>query len=233
MSTLWYPHAIQRQQPDNGTFTGGPGKGLLHSTEAQFGNKATFVPGTYSHFEVVAHIPTQTVEVYQYYPMNQPSRALVDGGDPVRTNRDGVIQIELGFQAARVATVPSWFWNGLSPLLRWVEDTAHLNPADWAKFIGYPNSYGANNGVRFTDQQWDGFNGWCGHMHVPDGNTHGDPGAIPVNLLKRASAIIVPKYYVIKDGDNVKSIADGHHLTVLKLWRLNYPFKVGQRLRVR
>jgi hypothetical protein len=186
MTALWYPLAHRDQQPDNGAFTGGPPKGLLHSTESVFGRGwATFKPGTHSHFEVTAQPATRDVAVRQFYPIDQPSRALVDGPLAVRTNRDGVIQVELGFQAQHVADVPAWFWTGTAALLRWIEDNAGVNPEHWATFEPYPKSYGATNGVRFAPSQWDAFDGWCGHMHAPDGNEHGDPGAIPVALLKR------------------------------------------------
>jgi hypothetical protein len=185
---LWYPKAVRLQQADNGEFTGGPRKGVLHSTEAGFGKGwASFKPGTHSHFEVIAQVASRTVLVRQFYPLDQPSRALVDGPQAVRTNRDGAIQVELGFQAAHAADVPAWFWTGTAELLRWIEDNAGVNPEHWANFEPYPKSFGASNGVRFSVKQWDAFDGWCGHQHVPDGNVHGDPGLVPVNLLRRPS----------------------------------------------
>lgn len=182
----WYPEAIRQQQPDNGAMSGGPAKGLLHSTESRFGQGwASFNPGTHPHFEVTARTGSRSVSVRQYFPLDQPSRSLVDGPLAVRTNRDGVIQVELGFQAFYVAQVPDWFWAGCRPLLRWIEDNAGVDPYDWATFKPYPASYGTNNGVRFSPYQWDNFGGWCGHMHVPDGNSHGDPGLVPVEKLRR------------------------------------------------
>lgn len=184
MTARWYPDAIRVPQADNGAFTGGPPKGLLHSTESHFGKGwATFRPGTHSHFEVTALPATRDVAVKQYYPIDQPSRALADGPLAVRTNRDGVIQVELGFQAAKAAEVPDWFWDGVIPLLRWIEDNAGVDPAVWAEFRAYPLVL--TRPVRFTSGQWDRFGGWCGHQHVPDGNSHGDPGAVPVGLLRR------------------------------------------------
>ncbi len=184
MSALWYPDAIRVPQVDNGAFTGGPFKGVLHSTESKFGaGWASFKPGTHSHFEVTALAETRTVAVRQYYPLDQPSRALQDGPLAVRTNRDGAIQVELGYQAAKAATVPPWFWHGLTPLLRWIEDNAGVDPRSWAEFRAYPEVL--TRPVRFTTRQWDSFGGWLGHQHVPDGNTHGDPGLVPVDLLRR------------------------------------------------
>jgi hypothetical protein len=186
VTQLWYPKAVRAPQPDNGAMTGGPPKGLLHSTEAQFGRGwASYNGAERPHFEVIAEPATRTVLVRQFYPLDQPSRALVDGPLAVRTNRDGVIQVELGFQAAHVTDVPNWFWAGTAELLRWIEDNAGVNPEHWATFEPYPKSYGASNGVRFSAKQWDAFDGWCGHMHAPDGNVHGDPGLVPVNLLRR------------------------------------------------
>lgn len=185
MSAVLLPSAVRHLEPNNGTFTGGPPKGLLHSTEAQFGNWATYKPGTKPHLEIIGHPATKTIAIRQFYPFDQPARSLVDGPLAIRTNRDGVIQIELGFQAAHVDKVPDWFWTLLAAELRKIEDMCGINPDHWATFKGYPASYGANNGVRFTPHQWDTFDGWCGHMHVPDGNAHGDPGAIPVAKLRK------------------------------------------------
>jgi hypothetical protein len=184
VSALWYPDAIRVPQLDNGAFTGGPPKTLLHSTESHFGKGwATFRPGTHPHFEVTALPATRTVAVKQFYPIDQPSRSLADGPLAVRTNRDGVIQVELGYQAANAAEVPDWFWEGVVPLLRWIEDNAGVDPNVWAEFRAYPLVL--KRPVRFTAAQWDRFGGTCGHQHCPDGNSHGDPGAVPVDLLKR------------------------------------------------
>lgn len=186
MAELWCPWATRQQEPYNGSYTGGPAKGLLHSTEVPFGGGwATYRDGTKPHLEAVGDTATQTVRVRQFYPLDQPSRALQDGPLAVRTNRDGVVQVECGFRAERVGDVPAWFWAGLARLLRWVEANHGVNPGRWATFKAYPASYGLDNGVRFTAAAWDGFDGWCGHMHVPDGNSHGDPGLVPVALLRQ------------------------------------------------
>lgn len=181
---LWYPDAARMQEPDNGSFTGGPPKGLLHSTEVAFGRAwATYVDGSKPHFEAFGDTATHTVKFRQFYPLDQPSRSLRDTSGWVRTNRDGVIQIEMGFKAADVANVPDWFWDGMRPLLRWIEDNAGVDPAVWADFKAYPDSFGYDNGVRFSSTKWDNYNGWCGHQHCPE-NDHGDPGAVPVSKLR-------------------------------------------------
>jgi hypothetical protein len=183
---LWHPDARRMPEPDNGSFTGGPGKGLLHSTETPFGDVwATYQPGTKPHLEVIGKTASKSVAIRQFYPLSQPARALGDGPLAVRTNRDGVVQIECGFKAAHAEDVPDWYWRGLAHVLRWVENQTRINAARWATFKPFPASFGVSNGVRFTAQEWDRFDGWCGHMHVPDDNTHGDPGLVPVSLLRR------------------------------------------------
>lgn len=191
---IWHPEAARFPEPDNGAYTGGPRKGLLHSTEVPFGQGwATYRPGTKPHLEAIGRTTTKTVALRQFYPLEMPARALQDGDLAVRTNRDGVVQIECGFRAHDAGQVPDWYWAGLAGLLRWVERQWGVNPERWARFKAYPESFGRDNGVRMTAAEWDGFDGWCGHMHVPDGNEHGDPGLIPVTLLRKEPDDMTPQ----------------------------------------
>jgi hypothetical protein len=50
---------------------------------------------------------------------------------------------------------------------------AAVGPGRWPP---YPSSYGSTS-TRMTGSQWTGFEGVCGHLHVPE-NLHGDPGSI-------------------------------------------------------
>jgi hypothetical protein len=228
MGKLWYPGAERLQEQHNGSFTGGPAKGLLHSTEVGFGRGwAHYRPGTKPHLEVIGLPAERKIAVRQFYPLNQPARALADGPGAVRTNRDGVIQIELGLRAVDVEQVPAWFWSQLRSVLRWVEDKAGVNPDRWAKFLAYPQSYG-DSSVRMTAREWDSFDGWCGHQHVPE-NSHGDPGKLPIRLLRRNTET----FHKVKAGESLRAIADAHGISVFKLLRLNAKIKPGDRLRVR
>lgn len=189
MNVLYLADAEIDPEPNNGSYTGGPAKGCLHTTESK--GKATYRAGTKPHVELVPDSTLKIVRRYQFYPFNQPSRALVDGPDPLRTNRDHVIQVELcGTSDPRknwgwlyVENWPDWYLHGIALAMREIEQKCGVKPVSSVSWKRYPDSYGAGNGVRLSDSQYDNYSGWLGHMHVPDGNVHGDPGLIPIRKL--------------------------------------------------
>jgi hypothetical protein len=171
----------------SGSFSGGPRKGVLHTTETE-----TW-PG-YDGGASAPHFTVNGTKVRQHFPISMPSRALqnVDGG--VRTNRDGAIQIEIvcysdeviaeDVGGIKVRELPAATLDTIAGLMRWIEANAGverktLPAARWKRF---PASFGVGNGVRMSKAEWDAFDGWCGHMHVPE-NVHGDPSVININHL--------------------------------------------------
>lgn len=192
-----YPKASQAYRYDSihrsGGYTGGPAKGVLHTTEG--GSLPSYDGGSKApHFTALPDRATRTVRVYQHYDTARPSRALANAAGGVQTNNDGVIQIELvGTCDARTAAAhPSWIYWAQAPywaldpvrdLMAWVEDEhgipAVSTPRPW---LPGGQGYGAKTPARMTQTEWDRFSGWAGHMHVPE-NLHSDPGAIDIRYL--------------------------------------------------
>lgn len=189
------------------TYTGGPWKGLLHTTEGltlpSYRNDQGRAGAKAPHFTLVPLIAAKDTRYHQHFDTARPSRALRNEAGGVQTNTDQVIQIELvgtcdpskrstwtlGTRTYRAgvdyiywADAPRWALDGLARLMRWIE-AAHgiprvSTPRPW---LPYPSSYGAT-AARMTGSEWDSFSGWCGHQNAPE-NLHGDPGDIDINYL--------------------------------------------------
>ncbi len=114
----------------------------------------------------------------------------------VETNRQGAIQIEVvGY--ARATDWPLPQVEALRKLMRWIEAEADILPEGPA--FGSSEQYGLKNPFEFTYVDWQHFNGWCGHQHVPE-NSHWDPGAIDLNTL-------LPEVPVIQSNAPIVGIA--------------------------
>jgi hypothetical protein len=174
-----YPAADQSRPGNNaGAFLPGPMRGVLHTTEGAYpaGAFAAYkLNNSWPHFTV-----DQVGRVYQHLPIDRAARSMQNQSGGVETNRLGAIQIEVvGFAAQ-----PNWPLAqaaALILLMRWIEAQTGIKPV--APVFGDAKQYGLKNPLEFTPDQWNAFNGWCGHQHVPE-NSHWDPGAIPIaNLL--------------------------------------------------
>lgn len=173
---IWYPAATVVTGNTGGTYTGGPFKGVLHTTE---GGTAAGAIGAYRKNNSWPHF---TVDrdgmVYQHNPIDQASRALKNLAGGAQTNRDSAIQIEV------VGRADSPVWPlvqtaALQLLMRWIEVQTGIKQTGP---VFHGGGATAVQPFRFTAAQWDAFNGWCGHQHVPE-NTHWDPGAIDIKKL--------------------------------------------------
>lgn len=176
-----YPNADHSVKGiDAGPYTGGPPKGLLHTTEGNNANGAIGAfksTGSWPHFLV-----GEQGYVWQFIDTNLSARALQHPSGTVPTNTDHVVQIEIVGFAAQPTAHSTAQWTALKSLMRWIEGVEGVKPTSSVVFKSYPASYGINNGVRLTDNQWDNYAAWLGHMHCPH-NDHGDPGAIDINSL--------------------------------------------------
>lgn len=174
----FYPIADTSVKGTNaGSYTGGPPKGVLHTTEGPTGQGAIAAfksTGSWPHFLVdyVGHI-------WQFIDTSLAAKALKHPTGTVETNKDHAIQIEIVGFAAHPTIHPAIQWTALNSLMRWVEATEGVKPVGPGR--PFATSYGQNN-LRFTSTEWDNFNGWCGHCHVVS-NDHWDPGAIDINSL--------------------------------------------------
>lgn len=161
-----------------GAFLPGPMRGVLHTTEGGIAHGAFAAyraNNSWPHFTV-----SQDGIVYQHLPLDKAARSMQNQSGGVETNRLGAIQIEVVGYAARTSW-PLAQVAALILLMRWIEAQTGIKPV--APQFGDSKQYGLRNPLEFTQDQWNSFNGWCGHQHVPE-NSHWDPGAINIaNLL--------------------------------------------------
>ena len=167
---------------NGGSFIGRPFRGVLHTTESKQYHPSTKTyygnTGTAPHFTVA--VEGSESKVYQHYPISVASRALRRRGS-LQTNRANTIQIEIAWKAAEAQSMPSKLTNKVAELMRWIESRTGIKRRS-PQFYGSGKAYGEKAVSRMSSSQWDDFNGWCGHQHVPH-NTHWDPGNIDIDYL--------------------------------------------------
>jgi hypothetical protein len=206
----WHPTA--RREPGNsaGSFLPGhPRKGLLHSTE---GRSAAGAIATYRRNNSWPHFTEAPEGLWQHLPISVAARSLRNLSGGHETNRDGVIQIELVGTADRrlasswgdlyVGGFPRNRLDSIAALMRWIEENGGVERTSSVRFIAYPESYGANNGVRLNAGQWHAYSGWLGHSHAVE-NLHGDPGAIDIDYLLQLSSRPVPTPITDEEDDEM------------------------------
>lgn len=191
MPDLWHPRA--RPNPATaslwGTYTGGPYKGVLHTTETDWYRPSGANPsGTYDGYGH-NYFPHATIVleggagvIYQHIPANRAARALVNAAGGVQTNNDSAVQCEIVWRAANAPNMPRALLDAVADWMRWVESVTGV-PRRAARFAP------PNVNVRMGAAEWDDFAGWCGHQHVPE-NSHTDPGAIDIAYLLGAAASV-------------------------------------------
>lgn len=186
----FYPKALQTVKGNSsGAYTGGPYKGVLHTTEGASGSGALSAfknNNSWPHF-LVDYVGT----VWQFIDTSLSARALQNLSGGVETNRDSAIQIEVVGFAGKPNEHPVVQLDALKALMRWIEQTVGIKPVGPGR--AFATAYG-QNGLRFKNVDWDAFNGWCGHCHVPE-NDHWDPGAIDLAKLLPLPGINVPASY--------------------------------------
>lgn len=173
-----------------GAYTGGPYKGVLHTTEGASG------PGAIAAFTTNNSWPHFMVDyvgkVWQFFDTNVAARALMNLAGGVQTNTDSAIQIEVVGFAGQPNSHPQAQMDALRALMRWIEGATGVKPVGPGR--AFASAYGQTN-LRFSNAQWDAFNGWCGHCHVPE-NDHWDPGAINLDALLPPPGSNIPASYL-------------------------------------
>lgn len=191
---LWYPLAmlIPANKPGLSFAAGALYRGVLHTTEGKTAEGSFSVykaKGYWPHF--TASFETGDFQIWQHLPLDVGGYALANIGGGVETNRQRAIQIELVGSAdinnkswgdAYVENFPDAYLSGIAKWMRWLEVQTGVKRIAVPRWLPYPKSYGADNGIRMTPAAWTFFNGWCGHQHVPE-NLHGDPGLINISRL--------------------------------------------------
>lgn len=168
---------------------------LLHTTETRsWPSYPTFAPTlTFNPFAPRGR------RWRQHYPINGSASTLKNSGG-YRPNRANVCQIEIiaycdpryADSAAHISKITADAYHELAEFWVWLSQEWEVPIKINTKWKSYPASYGLNNGIRLTPSQFSALEGLCGHQHAP-GNTHGDPGALDVNLIyERARQISNP-----------------------------------------
>ncbi len=161
---------------ESGTYAGGAFRGVLHTTEAKYYHpSATDYYGHKNppHFTLV--VESGQPRMYQHYPITRSARALENPLGGVETNRRSAIQIEIAWTAATIGELPDGMVAKLKSWMRWVEQEAGVKLRA-PKFHG-SEAYGSGSVSRMSSADWNAFDGWCRHPHVPE-NNHWHPGLI-------------------------------------------------------
>ncbi|MGW0578598.1 peptidoglycan-binding protein [Streptomyces sp. NPDC002920] len=176
--------------------------GVAHTTEGRTlpdysgGSIAPNVTG-------VPDFAAKKIRWYQHFDVDESARALANKLGGVQTNMNNAFQIELvgtcddskktswgsgkaGVDYLHWPTAPDWALAEVAWLVRWLYDYHGVPLTCVNEWLAYgkdtrrpgvtPASYGASP-ARMTFAQWNSFEGWCGHQHVPE-NDHGDPGSM-------------------------------------------------------
>lgn len=175
-----------------GSYTSGPFKVVLHTTETRS------VPG-YKSGESAPHLTfgPASLKWWQHTDFSTAARALRNGPNPVQTNRDSALQVEIiCYSDKSVADQYGGLWVGnlsdaayaeLRAFLAWCHDTFGVKHLKWPGRQALSYSQANAPGFRMTTAQWDAFDGVCAHQHVPDQNTHWDTGALNWSRLMTPS----------------------------------------------
>ncbi len=177
----FYPGATQIifEGPSGGSYTGGPFRGVLHTTQAKY-----FHPSTKSYYGhsnpphfTVAMIGDRA-HTFQHFSIKTASRALKNKAGGVQTNRQSAIQIEIAWTAEDIGNLPADVYAELQALIGWINAECQISTA-YPPFFD-DAGYGYGSVSRMSAAEWQSFNGWCGHQHVPE-NLHWDPGLIDID----------------------------------------------------
>lgn len=170
---LWYPGARHTYTPNpRGSYVSGfPYRGVLHTTE---GFSVAGAIGAYKASGSFPHFTVTNGFVEQHVPINTFATALERRPGTIDTNRASAIQIEIVWFAGKADQMSDGLLDTLAPLMRWIERQTGIRFESHAQF--------GNVVKRFTNDQWQKFDSWCGHAHVPN-NNHWDPGAFPIDKL--------------------------------------------------
>ncbi len=174
-----------------------PPRIVLHTTETPSlpgysnGKSAPHFTVGVGHPESLRKLSAGQVRVWQHFPMNRTARALRGGPGKAETNHMGshCIQIEMITYVGDTPNRPGNRGRLPAPLMEAVAGVVRQIVAEipGINIDSYPaperwrasGGYGLEAPQRFSDREWERFNGICGHQHVPH-NTHWDPGGFDI-----------------------------------------------------
>jgi hypothetical protein len=209
---------------------------VLHTTEGT-GIPAYSGGAVAPNLTAQPDIASQKLSWYQHYDFDVSSRALVNLAGGVETNTNNVVQVELigtcdpkhktswgklkaGVDYIYWPDAPDWALRELAEFLAWAHEKHGVPLSGPAVWKPYPDSYGKDNGVRFSSDHWNDFRGVCGHQHVTE-NLHGDPGALDFDKLigfakeLAGTPAAAPKKPIVDLSNSARAFEDyPHHRAV-------------------
>jgi hypothetical protein len=187
---------LANRKSAGGTYVDGPWRVVFHTIEGE-PSPAGFrmLAAGHGNPPHLWAMPSADL-LLQTIPLNRSAYALARPGS-LETNRLHAIQVECwGFAAKMGKATPE--------TLKWLAErvlapVARLLPINLDKVspAGGEPCYGRNSACRMTPQEWQAFDGVCGHQHVPESD-HWDPG--PLNL----SAIAVRAKATLSAGGSIR-----------------------------
>jgi len=169
-----------------GAFTSPRIKFLIHTTEG------TSIEGAVGAYRANNSWPHDTVDFMFGHPYrichhlsyDVAGRSLRNEAGGVQTNTAGVVQVEVVGFATRPDQIDwrAFAVDYLGPRCRQLG----IPIASSVTWVAYPASYGKNARQRLSGSAWLSYRGILGHEHCPE-NDHGDPGAIPIQLILAAA----------------------------------------------
>lgn len=169
---------------DGGAMVGGPPRCGIHTTETN--PKWGFFTAKW-YYSMQFLYTGSRVEILQTFDLSRASRALYNGPDPVQTNRMGTSnpQVTIIGYAKDSPSLPDDLIWAMAEFFVWNEENQGC-PATFPLVFQGGEAYGTSGVGRMSVAEWRLFSGICGHQDVPDGNTHWDPGRIPVSKFRDA-----------------------------------------------
>ncbi len=202
-----------------GPYLGGPWKVVLHTTET------AGMPG-YVGGKNAPHLTYDTRDrtFTQHTSLLTSARSLKNDPGGVTTNHDQAIQLEIICYSDESVAAQAWYRLGVSDLspdhledihqfLLWchVEFGVEMK---WRGKQAYSYAEANAPGFRFTQQEWDDWDGICAHHDVPEGNKHWDTGALNWDAVIYGT-----------EGGNV--ITNGLAAAYAQLWLIELGYDLG------
>jgi hypothetical protein len=108
----------------------------------------------------------------------QPLAALAQPAAGPVVRPGDVFQIEICGFANNIG-----FVSVMQEVADWLSEVRGTPKTCSVGFLRFDSSFGFNNGVRLSAEEWRTYAGHLGHMHAPE-NDHGDPGSpFPIDLI--------------------------------------------------
>lgn len=204
---LIYPNAteVNIQTRDGGSMVGGPPRGIIHTTETN--PKWGFFEAKWYYSMQFLYTSTRGVEILQTFDLSRASRALFNGPHTVQTNRCGSANpniVIVGY-AKDTPSLPDPLIEAMTEFMVWCEEKLAI-PAIFPLTFQGGEAYGTSGVGRLSVSEWIEFTGWGGHQDVPDGNTHWDPGRLPVDKFKQAIEAIKGESIPMATYQGVKNV---------------------------